>query len=204
MKTKMFDLQLFADDSNSSTATSAEFGATETAEQGQSQAEETKPSELKYTDDDVNKLIERKFAEWQKKQEKKTTEAERLGRMTAEEKANERIKAMEDKLREYELSAARAEMTKQARAMMQDKGVNIGDELLSNLIAEDAETTKASVESFLNLFQAAVEKGVKDALKGESPKTGAAASGLTKEQIMAVTNRAERQRLIKENMNLFN
>ena len=151
----------------------------------------------------MDRLIERKFAEWQKKQDKKTSEAERLGRMTAEEKANERIKAMEDKLREYETNAARTEMTKQARAILQDKGINVGDALLSNLIADDADSTKASVESFVSLFQSAVEKAVKDAVKGETPKTGSPAS-LTKEQIMAVENRAERQRLIRENINLFN
>ena len=151
----------------------------------------------------MNRLINQKFAEWAKGQEKKTSEAERLGRMTAEEKANERIKAMEDKLREYETNAARTEMTKQARAILQDKGINASDALLSNLIADDADATKASVEAFVSLFQSAVEKAVKDAVKDETPKTGSANTGLTKEQIMSVANRSERQRLISENMHLF-
>ena len=199
MEKILFDLQMFADDTDTGgTADTPENPTTQTKEPDEPKAVP------KYTDDDVDRLIERKFAEWQKKQEKKTTEAERLGRMTAEEKANERIKAMEDKLREYETNAARTEMTKQARAILQDKGINVGDALLANLIADDADATKASVEAFVSLFQSTVEKAVKDAVKGETPKTGSANTGITKEQIMAVANRTERQRLISENMHLFN
>ena len=199
MEKNLFNLQLFAEDADTS-------GAVETPENAMEVTKEPDENKAapKYTDDDVDKLINKKFAEWQKAQEKKTNEAERLGRMTAEEKANERIKAMEDKLREYETNAARTEMTKQARAILQDKGINVSDALLSNLVADDADATKASVEAFVSLFQSAVEKAVKDAVKGETPKTGAATTGITKEQIMAVTNRAERQRLISENMHLFN
>ena len=158
--------------------------------------------EAKYTDADVDKLISQKFAEWQKKQERKTSEAERLGRMTAEEKANERMKALEDRIHEYELRESKAEMTAQARSMLNDKGIHVDDALLANLISDDADATKASVESFVSLFQTAVEKAVKDKVKSDAPRAGAS-SGMTKEQILAVTNRAERQQLIKDNMNLF-
>lgn len=165
--------------------------------------DDPKPNDVpKYTDKYVNELINKKFAEWEKRREKQVSEAEKLGQMSAEEKANARMKALEDKLHEYEVNAARSEMTKQARALLQDKGIHAGDELIANLIAEDAETTKKSVESFVTLFNAAVETAVKAALKTETPKKGSG-TGMTKEQIMAVTNRAERQRLIKENMNLF-
>lgn len=199
MEKILFDLQLFADDPDTD-------GAADTPEKPTTQTNEPdEPKAVpKYTDDDVDRLIERKFAEWQKKQEKKTTEAERLGRMTAEEKANERIKGLEDRLREYETNAARTEMTKQARAILHGKGINVDDALLANLIADDADATKASVDAFVSLFQSAVEKAVKDAVKGETPKTGSANTGITKEQIMAVANRTERQRLISENMHLFN
>lgn len=201
MKKYLFDLQLFADDT----------GEGDTGAQGGSAgAGEVNPPEpgnsgeqAKWTDAEVDALINKKFAEWQKKQEKKVTEAERLGQMSAEEKANARMKALEDKLHEYEANAARAEMTKQARAILQDKNIHVNDELLANLIAEDAEATKASVESFANLFNAAVEKAVKEALKTDVPRKGNSGTGMTREQIMAVTNRAERQRLIKENMDLF-
>ena len=174
----------------------------ETHEEEKEPAERPNP-EAKYTDADLDRIIGQKFAAWQKQQEKKVSEAERLSKMTAEEKAAERVKALEDKLHSYEVAAAKADMMKQGRAMLHDKNIVVGDELLSNLIAEDAESTKASVESFISMFNAAVEKAVKEALKGEAPKAGSAASGLTKEQILAVKNRAERQRLMAEHPELF-
>lgn len=203
---KSFYLQLFAEDVD----TGAEkAGSEDTAEKPTDDKEpnENPATQLKYSDEDVNRMFNKKFAEkmseWQKEQEKKTSEAERLGRMTAEEKANERIKVLEEKLAAADREKAVTAMAKQARTMLQDKNINVSDELLANLISDDADSTKASVESFIALFQGAVEKAVKDAYKGETPRKGGVAS-LTKEQIMAVQNRAERQRLISENMHLFN
>lgn len=198
---RLFDLQIFADDEVA--ANHSEADAEKGASNGAAGAED-KPAEpkAKYSDEDVDALIQRKFAEWQKKQEKKTSEAERLGRMTAEEKANERMKALEDRIREYEQRESRAEMTKAARAMLQEKNINISDGLLTYIIADNADDTKANAEEFIALYQKDVERAVKEALKGEPPRKGGT-SGLTKEQILGVQNRAERQRLINENMHLF-
>lgn len=197
---KLFDLQLFADDS----ATGVEESAPEVTEDGNTQEPEKREEpKAKYTDEDVDRILNQKFAKWQKEQEKKTSEAERLGKMTAEEKANARIKAMEDRLHEYETREARAEMMKEARVILQGNNLHLTDTLIANLIAEDAETTKANVETFTEMFNAAVEQAVKDRVKSDPPRKGAPSTGLTKEQIMKVTNRAERQRLIKENFDLF-
>ena len=196
MEKKLFDIQMFADDDGGDAAETTENTNIENEPGAEPKAEP------KYTDEDVNRLLDRKFAEWQKKQEKKTSEAERLGRMTAEEKANERMKALEDRIRDYELRESRADMTKQARAMLQDKGIHADDALLANLIAEDAESTKSSVESFVTLFQNAVEKAVKERVKSDTPKAGGA-TGITKEQILNISNRAERQRLMAEHRDLF-
>lgn len=197
---KLFDLQLFADDG----ATGVEESAPEVIKDGNIQEpEKHEEPKAKYTDEDVDRILNQKFAKWQKEQEKKTSEAERLGKMTAEEKANARIKAMEDRLHEYETREARTEMMKEARVILQGDNLHLTDALLANLIAEDAETTKVNVETFTEMFNAAVERAVKDRVKSDPPRKGAPSTGLTKEQIMKVTNRAERQRLIKENFDLF-
>lgn len=203
---KSFYLQLFAEEADTAAEKAGSEDTTEKPTDNK-EPDEKPAAQLKYSDEDVNKMFNKKFAEkmaeWQKEQEKKTTEAERLGRMTAEEKANERIRLLEEKLAAADREKAVTAMAKQARTMLQDKNINVSDELLANLISDDADSTKASVESFITLFQGAVEKAVKDAYKGETPRKGGVAS-LTKEQIMAVQNRAERQRLISENMHLFN
>ena len=197
-----FNLQLLADETVTEGATGTEDGATSTEQND----DKSKP---KYTDEDVDRIVARRRAEWQKQREKenaqnqrRASEAERLAQMTAEEQSNERLKAMEKRLEEYEKREARAEMTKQARAILLGENIHVGDELISKLIADDAESTKESVESFVTLFRGAVDAAVKEKLKSDTPKTGGA-SGMTKEQILAVANRTERQRLIKENMNLF-
>lgn len=156
----------------------------------------------KYSDADLNKILDRKFAEWQKKQDKKVSEAEKLGNLSAEEKAEKRMKELEERIQKYEKESSRTEMMKQARAILQDDDINISDKLLESLVMDDAESTKSAVEEFASLFRAEVGKAVKEALKGEEPKRGGA-STLTKEQILAVKNRNERQKLIRENMYLF-
>ena len=202
MKKYLFDLQLFAEEAGNDPA-EVETPENENDNEPDEKAKPKPQAQPKYTDEDVDKLIDQKFSEWQKKQAKAVSEAERLSKMTAEEKANERIKALEEKLAAADREKAVAAMTKQARAMLQDKNINVGDELLVNLVAEDAESTKAAVESFVTLFKDAVDKAVKEAYKGETPRKGGGTATLTKEQILAVQNRAERQRLISENLDLF-
>ena len=202
MKKTLFNLQLFAEETAATETGSEPETTTEQTTEQATEQKQNKAAELKYSDKDVDEILGRKFAEWAKKQQKQTTEAERLGKMTAEEKANERIKALEDKLAEAERKEARTAMTKEARAILQTANININDELLANLVSDDAESTQANVKSFISLFKAEVEKAVKEAYKGETPKKGGAVA-LTKEQILAVQDRAERQRLISENIHLF-
>lgn len=200
----LFNIQLFAEDGASEGDTDgSEQQPTGASEEG-TQSEGKQKSELKYTDEDVNRLIKQKHAEWNKKQEQKESEAERLAKMSAEEKINERVQTLEDELAEYKAREAKAEMMAQARALMQDKGLSVKDSILSNLIADDAETTKANCEAFADLMKKAVEDGVTERLKGSNtvPKTGKS-SGLTKEQILSIPNRAERQAMIRQNPHLF-
>lgn len=96
-------------------------------------------------------------------------------------------------------------MAKEARKMLADEDINIPDELVMNLVAEDADGTKAAVEAFSTMYKEAVQKAVKDALKGKPPKAGNGGDKppMTKGQILAVKNPSERQKLIAENITLF-
>ena len=199
---KLFNIQLFADEPAETGADPKHTGTEEKAKE----PDRDERSVPKYSDEDFDKLFNRKFAEMQKKLETekaKGAEAARLAQMSAEEKANERIRQLEERLAAADREKEVAAMSKQARAMLQDKGIVVSDELLANLISDNADNTKASVESFISLFNSAVEKAVKEALKGESPKAGSAPAGMTKEQILAIPNRAERQRMMKEHKDLF-
>lgn len=191
-------LQMFADPAQSETIPTDPAPADPKPED---KKEETKP-EAKYTDEDLNKLINKKFAEWQEKKEKELTEAKKLAEMNAQERAEHERDEMKRQLETLMKQQSLTEMTKTARAMLTEKEIHVSDDLLSMLVSEDADKTKSTIDSFVELFQGAVKSAVADALKGNIPKTGAS-SGTTKEQIMAVKDRAERQRLIRENMELF-
>lgn len=202
-------LQMFADDAGSDNGTDGATGSEENKGAGSKEqsggngGSNQQKDAPKYTDADVNALLNKKFAEWKQKQEKETSEAEKLAKMSAEEKANKRLADVEKELQKFREKEARAEMASQARSILQDKNIHVADGLISNLIAADAETTKANCEAFISLYQQAVESGVKEKLKGtETPKKGGT-SGYTKEQILAIADTAERQRLIRENMHLF-
>ena len=85
IRKRFFDLQMFADDGADG---GADGNGADGAGDSATGAQDQKPA-AKYTDEDVDKILNKKFAEWQKNQEKKVSEAERLSKMTAEEKAAE-------------------------------------------------------------------------------------------------------------------
>lgn len=152
----------------------------------------------KYSDEDVNKILNKKFAEWEKKQAKKISEAKKLANMTAEEQ----LKALQSELDSMKKDKTRSELASAARGILAESDIQVPDNLIANLIGEDAETTKENVAAFSKVFKAAVQEGVKEALKGKTPPSGGS-STLTKEEIMNVKNLKERQKLIKENIHLF-
>ena len=141
---------------------------------------------------------------WQALTDDKLSEAEKLAKMTKEEKAEYKTRKLEKELADLKRQNSLSEMSKTARKMLADEEINIPDELLAHLVSESAEDTKTAVEAFTKMYKDAVQAAVKDALKGNTPKGGSGGKGaVTKEQILAVSNPIERQRLIAENIALF-
>ncbi len=141
---------------------------------------------------------------WQALTDDKLSEAEKLAKMTKEEKSEYKTRKLEKELADLKRQNALSEMSKTARKMLADEEINIPDELLAHLVSESAEDTKTAVEAFAKMYKDAVQAAVKDALKGNAPKGGSGGKGaVTKEQILAISNPIERQRLIAENIALF-
>lgn len=152
----------------------------------------------------VNTAVTNAQTKWKTLTDDKVSEAEKLAQMTKEEKVEYQNKKLEKELADLKRQNAITEMAKTARKMLADEEINIPDELLGHLVSESAEDTKTAVEAFAKMYKAAVQAAVKDALKGNPPKAGTGGKGtMTKEQILAVKNPSERQRLIAENMTLF-
>lgn len=201
---KKFNLQLFADDDSSTSEDGKKSEQQAEEHQNETKKDEKKgEGEKKYTDADLNSIIDKKFAEWQKKKEKEVDEAKKLAEMNATEKAEYERDKLQKQLDEMMKEKSLTEMTKVARKMLSEDGINITDELLANLVSDSAENTKEAVKSFIELFKNAVNDAVKDALKGKAPKNSTGSDSITKEKIMKVKDRAERQKLIAEHMDLF-
>ena len=85
---KRFDLQLFAEEAATDAAAApAAEQAEEPAKPEPAPAAVLKEKGAKYTDADVDEILNRKFAEWQKKQQKAVDEAQKLATMNATQKA---------------------------------------------------------------------------------------------------------------------
>ena len=195
-----FDLQLFADEP-------APADPKPEPTPADPKPADPKPEpQKKYTDDDVNRLIDQKFAEWQKKQQKAVDEAKKLAEMNAQQKAEYERDKLQKELDELKKKDSLSEMTKTARKMLSDDGINISDELLAMMVNTDAEQTKAAIDGFTKAFKDAVENAVKARLKGEPPKRGTGGGGksMTKEQIMDIKDPELRQKAMLENRELFN
>lgn len=204
MEFKDYLRQIFAEDGGSDGADdNGAKGGNPGADDKGGKAEPDNKDTKKYSDADVDEIINKKFAKWQKEQEKKISEAEKLAGMNAQEKAEHERDTLQKELDELKRANSIAEMEKTARTMLHDDGVNVPDEVVSSLIAEDADNTKAKVEAFSKAFKEAVQTAVKDALKGKAPATGKGGSTLTKADILKITNRAERQKAIAEHIDLF-
>ncbi|MDD3338439.1 MAG: DUF4355 domain-containing protein [Lachnospiraceae bacterium] len=157
----------------------------------------------KYSKEDLNRIISRKIAEERKKSDKSAKEAQRLASMSADERMQSELKETKSQLEELRHQNAIDKMAKVARGILADRNINLPDDLLFTMVTEDSKETKANVDSFAKLFDKAVANAVADKLKGKTPRTGGPAHSLTKSDIDKITDRRERQRAIKENMNLF-
>lgn len=121
-------------------------------------------------------------AEQQKAIEEAKTEAEKLAKMNADQKAQyERKKQEADyQKRLAELNARELKAT--AKETLVAEGLPL--ELAEVLNYTDADTCNKSIEAVKTAFQGAVEKAVNEKLKGKgAPKTGDAATGTLEAQI---------------------
>ena len=209
MKTKLF-LQLFSDEAGEAEAKATEATeAKDAAGKGEGKSDAEKKSEPeekpKYTDKDVDEILNKKFAKWQEKQDKAVSEAKKLAAMNATQKAEYERDQLQKQLDEYKRKDSLAEMTKTARSMLSESGISVSDGVLAMLVNTDAEQTKAAVDGFSKAFKDAVEEAVKERLKGRTPKVGTGSSKpMTKAEIMAIRDPELRQKMMLENRELFN
>lgn len=157
----------------------------------------------KYSDSDLDKIISRKLAKWSRQQAAAVDEATRLANMTAQERAEHERDALQKELDELKRANAVADMERTARGILQADGVTIPDEIVANLVGEDADATSTNVKAFSKAFKAAVQEEVKRQLSHKTPAAGTKTGALTKADIWKEKDPIKRQKLIRENLTLF-
>lgn len=206
MKRKtIYNLQLFADEPQTEPANDPTEPKAKSKSDGTQESNEDKAGEAQkklFTNEDVDKLINRKFAEWQAKKDKEINEAQKLAEMNEQQKAEYKLDKLQKELDEYKNRETLSEMAKTARAILSEQNINIPDELVSVLVTTDADTTSANVKAFAKAFQSAVSQAVDSKISHREPKTGGSKT-VTKNDIMAIKDTATRQKAIAENIELF-
>ena len=205
MKLKdLLNLQLFAEDSGSGDGGGSDPGGNPGdgggADPGGNDPDDggdddDDPEPKKYTVEEVNNLIKRKKAEWEKNRQKEDDEARKLSKMNAQEKAEYKQQQLEKRIQELEDEKTLSAMRDEARKQLSEKGINISDELLAFMVSKDAKETKEAVDSFVELFNAAVNEVVKSKARQSTPKEGGYIPG-GKEKIN-IGEMARKARIIK-------
>ena len=136
-----------------------EGGAVETQE-----VNEVVKEEKTFTQAELDKILNKKFAQWQKKTEEAKAEAERKAKLTEAEKLAEERKESEAMKKQFE-PEQRVNTTSKALASN-----NLPIEFADFLIAENDEATTQRVDLFKNAFNEALEKAVKERTRRTTPK----------------------------------
>ena len=194
------DLQFFAEPGDGAGANGGNGGGAEGGEGGTSGDDGTEPPSFddllknghqaefdrrvqKAIDTAVGKAQEK----WQALTDDKLSEAEKLAKMTKEEKTQYLAQKHEKELAEREAGITRRELMAEAKNTLAEKKLPAG--LAEVLNYTDADSCNKSIAAVEKAFQEAVEEGVQERLKGGTPPTKAPGSGgvYTKEQVNAMT-----------------
>ena len=145
----------------------------ETVEEQKVPAEPTQQpqDEKKYTDAEVDAIIDKKFAKWKAEQEAKESEAKKLAKMNADEKKDYQLKQREQELATREAEITRKELTAEAKTMLSERDLPI--ELVNVVNLTDADSVSESINAIQKNWEVAVQKGVSERLKGGAPMKSA-------------------------------
>lgn len=178
-------------------------GANKDAATTQTEPKQDNKQQPKYTDADVDEIVSKRLAKWEKQQAAKVEEAAKLAEMNAQQKAEYERDKVQKELDEYKRRDTVNAMVAESRRQLSEQGIAVSDDILTRLVGETAEETKASVDAFSTAFTAAVEDAVKKQLAGKAPAAGVATKTMTKEEILAIKDPITRQAAIRDNIGLF-
>ena len=154
-------------------------------ESGTSNPVDNNSGEKLFTQEDVDKMITKRLAKEKAKQEKALKEAERLSKLSEEERVKAELEAdrlaFEEEraayLKEKMLTACEKELVKESLPV----------EFAGLLVTDDADTTSSNIKAFKDKWNKALESAVNERLKANArvpKKESNEAAGITWEDVL--------------------
>lgn len=145
-----------------------------------------------YTQEEVDKLLQqegdRRISQYQKTLEKRQREANKLSKMSAEERAEYELSERERQLEERENKLIISENKAACTAILVQKGLDTS--LVDFVVDVDAETMNSKIKLLEKAFKASVKAEVERRLQGTSPKKNLAEpDSISKKDLMSMNVR---------------
>lgn len=172
MKSRMFRmLQLFAEETVDHTA---ELDAVKDSVNPENTSDDS-GEEKKYTDKDVDAIVNKRFAKWKTEQEQAVKsakeEAEKLAKMNAEQKQNYEIEKLQKENEKLKQEAAKVKLSRSATGILAEKGIEATQDVLDFVVGNDADDTNAKIDKLVKIVESQLKKAEIARATGTTPKT---------------------------------
>lgn len=122
--------------------------------------------------------------------------------LSDEEKAKKAESDKDKRIAELEATIKRNKALRETQEIFVESGLNVSNEVLEMVVADDAKTTLANATAITNLIENVKEATRKELLAGKTPQNFGKPK-MTKEEIMEIADPIKRREKMAENWGLF-
>lgn len=122
--------------------------------------------------------------------------------LSDEEKAKKAESDKDKRIAELEATIKRNKALRETQEIFTESGLNVSNEVLEMVVADDAKTTLANATAITNLIENVKEATRKELLAGKTPQNFGKPK-MTKEEIMGIADPIKRREKMAENWGLF-
>ena len=179
-----FQLQRFADGGTDGGTEGQESGGKAPADasagqEGDKPADESPKADEAAVQRRIDEALASAKVKWEKDYKRKAEaakkEAERLSKLSDDERAKAELESSRKELEAKEQELKKKELKLEMVKVLSDRKIPV--EFMDYLIAEDSESTMSRITTFEKAYKKAIENGVNEKLKGKAPKAGTQKAG---------------------------
>ena len=122
--------------------------------------------------------------------------------LSDKEKANKAESDKDKRIAELEATLKRNQALRETQEIFTESGLNVSNEVLEMVVADDAKATLANATAITNLVESVKEATRKELLAGKTPQNFGKPK-MTKDEIMGIADPIKRREKMAENWGLF-